>query len=166
MAKAIKQINKSVPNDVDEQAQAIGDIVKALSENRDALLTALGIVKNLQDMGVLTALHALIEQRNEVGAIAVQQMNQPAMHNVMKNGINVFKFLGSVKPEQLQAIFQGLSQGFERSSEMTQKGGTPSLWKLGTSIRDPDVKASLSTMIEFLHGMGEVFNQGDQGKLH
>ncbi|HYK71960.1 MAG TPA: DUF1641 domain-containing protein [Pseudoneobacillus sp.] len=163
MAKAIKQINKTVPNPVEEQAQAITDILQALSENREAILTTLGIMKHLHEMGVLTAIHGLLEQRTEVGAIAIQQMNQPAMHNTFKNGINAFKFLGSVNPEQLQSILQGLSSGLERSTEVIQKGEFSSLWKLGTSMRNPDVRASLSTMVEFLHGMGEVFNR-DQEK--
>jgi uncharacterized protein YjgD (DUF1641 family) len=158
MAKAIKQINKSIPNPEEEQAQAISDILKALSDNREAILTTLGIMKHLHEMGVLNALHGMLEQRTEVGAIAIQQMNQPTMHNTIKNGINAFKFLGGVKPEQLQSIFQGLGHGLERSSEMIQKGEYPSLWKLGTSIRNPEVRASLSTMVEFLQGMGEVFN--------
>jgi uncharacterized protein YjgD (DUF1641 family) len=165
MAKPIRQINKAVPDPVEEQAQAITDIVKSLSENRDAILTTLGILRNLQDMGVLNALHGLLEQRNEIGSLAIQQINQPAMHNTIKNAINVFKFIGSVKPEQLQAIIQGVSQGFERSIETLQKGESLSLWKLGNSFRDPDVKASLTTMVEFLHGMGEVFNQ-DQRNMH
>ncbi|WP_442599787.1 DUF1641 domain-containing protein [Neobacillus sp. D3-1R] len=165
MAKAIKQIKKSVPNPVEEQAQAISDILESLTENREAILSTLGILKHLHEMGVLNALHGLLEQRTEVGAIAVQQMNQPAMHNTIKNGINAFKFLGSVNPEQLQSILQGLSHGLERSTEVIQKGEFQSLWKLGTSMRNPDVRASLSTMVEFLHGMGEVFNR-DQQELH
>jgi uncharacterized protein YjgD (DUF1641 family) len=165
MAKAIRQINKSVPNPVEEQAQAISDILKALSENREAILTTLGIMKHLHEMGVLTAVHGLLEQRTEVGAIAVQQMNQPTMHHAIKNGINAFKFLGSMDPEKLQSLLQGFGHGLERSSEVIEKGESPSLWKLGTSMRDPDVRASLSTMVEFLHGMGEVFNKDQQG-LH
>jgi uncharacterized protein YjgD (DUF1641 family) len=159
MAKAIRQIKKHVPNPQEEQAQAISDIVKALAENREAILTTIGILKNLQEMGALDAVHGLLEKRNEVGAIAIGQLNQPSMHNTIKNAINAFKFMGSVNPTQLQTILKGLSHGLERATESVPNGEEPSLWKLGKSMRDPEVKASLATMVEFLHGMGEAFHQ-------
>jgi uncharacterized protein YjgD (DUF1641 family) len=160
MAKAIRQINKSVPTEEELQLQAISDIMKAIGENRDAIVTSLDILKNLQDLGVLQAVQGLLEQRVDVATIALKQINQPAMHNTIKNAFNAIKFLGTVKPEQLQLILQGLSQGLERTSENNQQQEHQSLWKMSKSLRDPDVKASLSTAIEFLQGMGEVFNNG------
>jgi len=62
-------------------------------------------------------------------------------------------------------FLQGLGQGLERTSENNQQQEHQSLWKMSKSLRDPDVKASLSTALEFLQGMGEVFN--NEGKtLH
>ena len=158
MAKAIRQINKSVPTEEELQLQAISDIMKAIGENRDAIVTSLDILKNLQDLGVLQAVQGLLEQRVDVATIALKQINQPAMHNTIKNAFNAIKFLGTVKPEQLQLILQGLGQGLERTSENNQQQEHQSLWKMSKSLRDPDVKASLSTALEFLQGMGEVFN--------
>lgn len=165
MAKAIRQIKKQIPSPAEEQAQAITDIVTALADNRQAIMTTLGILKNLHEMGALDAVHGLLEKRNDVGVIAVGQLNQPAMHNTIKNGINAFKFLGSVNPNQLQTIFEGLSHGLERSTESVKKGEDPSLWKLGKSMRNPEVRTSLATMVEFLQGMGEAFHQ-EQREIH
>ena len=158
MAKAIRQINKSIPTEEELQLQAISDIMKAIGENRDAILTSLDIFKNLHDLGVLQAVQGLLEQRVDVATIALKQINQPAMHNSIKNAFNAIKFIGSVKPEQLQLILQGLSHGLERSSENNQQHEQQSLWQMSKSLRDPDVKASLSTAMIFLQGMGEVFN--------
>ena len=81
MAKAIRQINKSIPTEEELQLQAISDIMKAIGENRDAIVTSLDILKNLQDIGVLQAVQGLLEQRVDVATIALKQINQPAMHN-------------------------------------------------------------------------------------
>ncbi len=158
MAKAIRQINKSTPDPVEEQMQAVTELMKAVGENKEALITTIDILKGLHEMGGLTAAKAMLEQRTDIGAIVIQQLNQPNMHNTIKNAMNALNFIGSINPEQLQAILNGVSQGFERSAEVVKNGENQSLWKLGKSIRDPDVKASLSTMMEFLHGMGESFN--------
>ncbi|MCM3587577.1 DUF1641 domain-containing protein [Mesobacillus maritimus] len=166
MAKAIRQINKSTPNPVEEQMQAVTELMNAVTANKDALITTIDIIKGLNEMGVLDAAKAMLEQRTDIGAIAIQQLNQPNMHNTIKNGMNALKFIGSINPEQLQSILNGVTQGFERSAEVVKNGENQSLWKLGTSLRDPDVKASLSTMMEFLHGMGEAFNQDPQQGVH
>ena len=137
MAKAIRQINKSVPTEEELQLQAISDIMKAIGENRDAIVTSLDILKNLQDLGVLQAVQGLLEQRVDVATIALKQINQPAMHNTIKNAFNAIKFLGTVKPEQLQLILQGLGQGLERTSENNQQQEHQSLWKMSKSLRDP-----------------------------
>lgn len=165
MAKAIRHINKNAPSPAEERGQAISDIVIALSENRDAIVVTLEILKNLHEMGALNAVNALLEQRTEVGAIAIQQVNQPGIQHAIKNGMMVFKFLGSLNPQQMEAIFNGLQRGFEYATERLETGKDPSLWKLGTSMWNPDVKASLSTMIELLQGLGEAF-QDEKQQLH
>lgn len=159
MAKAIRQINKSVPDPVEEQIRAISELTKTIADNREALMTTMDILKGLHEMGVLPAVKAMLDNRTDIGAIAIQQANQPGMHNMIKNAMGAMKFFGSINPNEMQAIFKGLSIGFERSAEVVRNGEQKSLFQLGTSLRDPDVKASLTTMVEFLHGMGEAFNQ-------
>ncbi|WP_462413537.1 helical membrane plugin domain-containing protein [Neobacillus sp. Marseille-QA0830] len=165
MAKPIRQINKSVPNPVEEQAQALSDVLKAITDNREAIVTSLDILKQLQDMGALTAIQSLLVKRTEVGAIAIGQINQPTMQHAIKNAMNAFKFFGSLDPEQVQTMIQSVSGGLERFTETMQHGESKSLWKLSTSLFNPEVRASLTTMMEFLHGMGESIHH-DQQPIH
>lgn len=165
LAKAIKQINRTIPNPKEEQSQAIEDVVTALANNYEAILATIGIVKQLHDIGVLNALNALLEKRTDVGEIAIQQLNQPAMYNTIKNGMSAFKFLGQINPSQLQTVLDGVSHGLEKSAESIEKNENTSLWKLGNSIRHSEVRASLAMMLGFLEGMGEVF-QDDKRELH
>jgi uncharacterized protein YjgD (DUF1641 family) len=160
LAKAIRQIKKDIPDPKEEQSQAIADIVTALSENREAIMASIGILRHLHDMGVLNALNGLLEKRVDVGEIAIKQFNQPAMHNTIKNGMNAFKFLGTINPEQLQTMLDGVSRGLEKSTENMNKNEKTSLWKLGNSMRQSEVRTSLGTMMGFLVGMGEVFQEG------
>lgn len=166
MAKAIRQINKRMPTEEELQLQAVSDIMKAIGENRDAIISSLDILKNLHDIGVLQAIQGLLEQRVDVATIALKQINQPAMHHTIKNVFNTIGFLGSVKPQQLQLILDGLSHGLERSTGEKQTHEQQSLWKMSKSLRDPDINTSITTAIEFLKGMGEVFNNNEGKTLH
>lgn len=165
MAEAIKQIRKEIPTPEQEQAQAITDIIAALANNREAIISTIGIISQLQDMGVLNALNGLLEKRADVGAIAIQQINQPGMHNIIKNGMNAIKFLGQLDPNQLQIILNGVGRGLERFGEKMDENEKVSLWQLGNSMRNEEVRTSLFTLLGLLEGMGEVF-QKDKRELH
>jgi uncharacterized protein YjgD (DUF1641 family) len=157
MAKAIKQIRKELPNQEMEQSQAVSEIIQELAANKEAILEAISIIKGLHETKVLDAVHAMIEQRTEIGAIAIQQVNQPTMHNVIKNGMSAFSFLGSLQPGQLTTILDGLGQGLKRLSNTGQKGEKQSLWKLRKRLWSPEIRAAMTTMVDFMDGMGEVF---------
>lgn len=165
LAKAIKQIKKEIPTPEQEQAQAITDIVAALANNREAIMSTISILKQLQDIGVFNALNGLLEKRVDVGVIAIKQINQPSMHNTIKSGINVMNFLGQLNPDQLQIMLNGVSRGLEKFGENVEKNERVSLWKLGNSVRNENVRTALGTMLGLLEGMGEVF-QRDKKELH
>ncbi|WP_409294203.1 DUF1641 domain-containing protein [Peribacillus sp. SCS-26] len=166
MAKAIRQINRSTPDPAAVQAEAFSDILKALAENKEGILSALGIIKELQSIGVLDALHAILEKRTDVGVIAMKQVNQPGMHNTIKNAIFLFNFMGTLKPGQLQTVLGGVTKGLERMGESIDSHEQHSLWKLGKSMRDPEIKTAMTSMVEFLHGMGESFAEHPNQDLH
>jgi uncharacterized protein YjgD (DUF1641 family) len=159
MAKAIRNINKHVPNTQEEQQQAFTEILTALADNKEALMKTLDILNHIKGIGALDAIQALLEKLNEVGVIALQQINQPTMHNTIKIAFNTIKFIGTLNPQQLQTMLNGVGNGLERSSESIKNGEVYGVMKLAKIMRSPEVRASMTTMIEFLRGMGEVFDQ-------
>jgi len=164
MAKSIRQIRRDIPNEEEEQAQAVNEILKELAENKEAVLAFIQLAKGLHDMKVFETTNSLIKQSDEVGAIAIQQLNQPAVHNVIKSGFGLFKFLGSIKPAQLQTIFEGVTLGLERMSQAEEKEEKQSLWKMRKRFSSPAVRAAMTTMFDFVDGMGEAILRNKDGK--
>jgi uncharacterized protein YjgD (DUF1641 family) len=164
MARAIRQINKEEPNVQEEQTEAVATIVKELAENREAIIKTFAILKGLDDMKVLDAARALLDQRTEVGAIAIQQVNQPGMHNIIKNGMGAVGFLGTLQPGQLNTVLEGVGHGLKRLSTTGEKGGKQTIWKLQKRLRSPEIRAAMTTMVDFMEGMGEVFLQNKEEK--
>lgn len=159
MAKAITQIKKEIPDPVEEEKQAVAEIIKEAALNRDAIIETIRLIKGLHETKVLEAATALLEQRTEVGAIAIKQINQPTMQNVIKNGINAFKFLGSLQPGQLDTVLEGLSHGFSQLSKSENQAGEQKLsyWSLRKKLWSPQLRAAITKVVEFMDGMGEVF---------
>lgn len=157
MAKPIRQISRGVPNPIEEQDKAIGEILKALADNKEAVLSFIELTKELHEVNVFETAGSLLKQRNDVGVIAMQQVNQPAVHNIIKSGFGLFKFLGSLQPSQLETLLQGVTLGLKRMSSTGEKGKKQSIWKMRIRLRSPEIRAAMTTMVDFLEGMGEAF---------
>ncbi|MCQ6277559.1 DUF1641 domain-containing protein [Bacillus sp. V3B] len=160
MAKAIKQIEKIQYTSQEEQAQDIAVLMKQITENRESITTSLEILKELQQSGVLDILKGFLKTKEKVGAIALEQINQPSMHNIIKNGFNTIEFLGTLDPEKLKIILNGVSKGLDETSERIGKNEQVSLWGMVKEMRDPDVNMVLTSMFGFLNGMGKEIGKG------
>ncbi|MEW8971177.1 hypothetical protein [Mesobacillus jeotgali] len=157
MAKAIRQISRQVPNETEERAQAVEEILQALADNKEAVLSMIELAKELHEVKVFETADSLLKQRNEVGVIAMQQVNQPAVHNIIKSGFGLFKFLGGMQPSQLETLLTGVSLGLKRMSQTGEKGKKQSIWKMRIRLRSPEIRAAMTTMVDFMEGMGEAF---------
>jgi len=157
MAKPIRQISRGVPNPIEEKDKAIDEILKALADNKEAVLSFIELTKELHEIKVFEAAGSLLKQRNDIGVIAMQQVNQPAVHNIIKSGFGLFKFLGSLQPSQLDTLLQGVTLGLKRMSRTGEKGKKQSIWKMRIRLRSPEIRAAMTTMVDFLEGMGEAF---------
>lgn len=157
MAKPIRQISRGIPNEADEQAEAVDEILKALADNKEAVLSFIELTKELHEIHVFETAGALIKQRNDVGVIAMQQINQPAVHNIIKSGFGLFKFLGGMQPGQLDTLLQGVTLGLKRMSQTGEQGKKQSIWKMRIRLRSPEIRAAMTTMVDFMEGMGEAF---------
>ncbi len=157
MAKAIRQISRQLPNETEERSQAVEEILQALADNKEAVLSMIDMAKELHEIKVFEAAGSLLKQRNEVGVIAMQQVNQPAVHNVIKSGFGLFKFLGALQPSQLETLLNGVTLGLKRMSQTGEKGKKQSIWKMRIRLRSPEIRAAMTTMVDFMEGMGEAF---------
>jgi uncharacterized protein YjgD (DUF1641 family) len=157
MAKPILDIQRVEPSPEQVQTQAIQDLIKAIADNREIILDMFEIARQLHEMGILAIIKGLLENRHDVGLIAIQQLNQPKMHHLLKNIVTLTQGLGEIEPIHVQKMFHGLSRGLEASEQVISNGKTPSLWELAKYARDPSVRMSMATIMTILRGMGEAF---------
>jgi uncharacterized protein YjgD (DUF1641 family) len=161
MAKAIRHIDKPVPTQVEDQAQAVRDVMKSVTESKDAVTTFLNVLKEAHEAGLLDMLHGLLKARQEVGYLAIKQINQPSMHRMIKNAMGAASFLGQVDNDQLQRLMNGMAHGMTRLGESPAGEKPAGIWGMTKLLRDPDVMAAMHTMAEFARGMGEHLHQSN-----
>ncbi|UOR11753.1 DUF1641 domain-containing protein [Halobacillus amylolyticus] len=155
MAKAIRQIDKSIPTPEQEQAQDLEEILGALAKNRESLLILLEIVEELHKSGLLDIAKGMLKTRHKLGVLAMDELDKPAVHDLVKSGISTFNFLTKINSDQLDGLLDGVSSGLEESSKSLQTNEKVGMWGLMKSINDPDINRSITTLLGFLQGMGQ-----------
>jgi uncharacterized protein YjgD (DUF1641 family) len=158
MAKKIEQIEKHIPNKIEENADAINQILAKIAQNQKSVTVFLEIIEELHEAGVLDMVKGLLKTRDKVGALAIQQLNQPSAHRIIKNGMGAVQTLSQIDPNHLATMMNGLTNGLKESNEVEGERERISMWGMFRMMRDPDVNASLKTMIGFMQGMGKALN--------
>lgn len=155
MAKAIKQIDESILTPDQQQASDLNEILEKLTENKESILILLEIIEELHKFGILDITKGMLKTRHELGILAMEELDKPTVHDLVRSGISTFNFFTKVDPDQLNTLLNGASEGLKNASEQSQKDEKLGLWGLAKSIRNPDVNRSITTMVHFLQGMGQ-----------
>lgn len=156
MAKATTTIEKRVPTQAEQEAEALQEVMSAVVKNKDALLTFLDVLGELQESGALDMAHGALKSRRQIGVIGINQLNKSGAQNMIKNGMNTMQFLAQLDPNKLQtmlgAVASGVDHAVQPDAERPQK--KTGLFDLFKQMRDPQVTSSIGMMLNFLRGMG------------
>ncbi len=155
MAKAITKINKRVPDPVEEQRQAIEQLIEMTADSRNALFELMEIAQRLEEFGMLEAVRAMLNKGHKVSALAIQEMNKPGTYRLVKNMIGMVEFLSAMEPAATTGLTNGLSKGMEKATESLQNKEQTNVWDLLKVLKDPDINAAMTAGLSFLKGIGE-----------
>lgn len=155
MAKAITKLNKRVPDPVEEQRQAIDQLIEMTADSRNALMEMLEIMQRLQEYGILDAVRAMLNKGPQVSALAIQQINKPGTYNLIKNVFAGIELMSAVDLSKMGTMTDGLTKGVEKASESLKAKEQTNVWGLVKVLKDPDVNAALTAGISLLKGFGE-----------
>ncbi|MGB8956208.1 MAG: DUF1641 domain-containing protein [Tumebacillaceae bacterium] len=162
MATRTTRIEKAIPNPQQEQAQALGEILSAIADNRTAIIQFMDILKELHSWGILDALQGLVKNRHDIGVIGVTQLNKPGAQHILKNGMSALQMLASIDPNQLQSVLNGVTAGLDRAGQQMGEPHKPlGMFDMIKTMRDPEVGASLQFMMNFLRGMSGGMQQNN-----
>jgi uncharacterized protein YjgD (DUF1641 family) len=159
MARAIRLIEKKTQTEAETQAESLGEILKAVSDNREAITQFLDILGELHKSGVLDIAQGVMKNRAQLGAVGFEFIKVANIPIILKNLIIGVQFLGRLDPKKTQTLMDSLSKGIEQAGQ-PEKEHKSMLGLLGM-LRDPDVKASMSTALHFLQGMGAALSEHD-----
>lgn len=158
MAKAITHLNKRIPDSVEEQHQAIKELIEMTAENRQALMDLLEIVQEAHDAGITDIVKGALKARHKVGSIAIQQMNQPAVYHIVKNMFSIIGLVGGLDSKKMTHLFDSLEHGVNQATDAINTDDNTTVWDLVKILKDPDINRAITMLMGFLKGMGSHLN--------
>jgi uncharacterized protein YjgD (DUF1641 family) len=160
MAKSIRAIERKIPTEAEVQAESLQEIVKVLSDNRQAIVSVLDVVNELQQSGAFDMARGILKNRENLESIGLEFIQVARIPGMLKNLILVMQFLGRLDPKKTEKLIGGLSVGLDQAMQTEEK--PKNMWGLVSLMRDPEVMASISTALHFLRGMGSELNKKEQ----
>jgi uncharacterized protein YjgD (DUF1641 family) len=143
----MKQFTQADPRE--ELVQRIQDAPIA---HADAVLSAYDLLQQLHDTGTLDIVRGALGAGDVLVEHVVSLVTAPEAVNALRNLILIGKVLGSINPDVLHAVVEGIPQAAAGAAGAKP----PSLFALARRVASPDARRGLDAAV----GVMEVLGRG------
>jgi uncharacterized protein YjgD (DUF1641 family) len=119
-------------------------------EHADAVLAAYDLLQELHESGTLDVLRGLLGAGDQVVRHTVGLATQPEALNALRNLLVVGKVLGSLDPDTLHKLIDGLPAAVQRQPDVNP----PSLFAIFRRLSSKASRRTLALGVSVLEGMG------------
>ncbi|MDH6348924.1 MULTISPECIES: DUF1641 domain-containing protein [Brevibacillus] len=155
MARPITKIVKPEVTEEEKQAQTVDRVLESLAQNPEGIQATIKLLQELHDSGILGALNAAVEAKEDIAKIVVGQMVRPPVTNMINNAMAAAGGLTELDPDMTKKLMSGVTKGLQRADEALQSGTKVGIFDLMKALRDPDINRAMGFGINLLKGIGE-----------
>ncbi|WP_341299469.1 DUF1641 domain-containing protein [Lysinibacillus sp. FSL H8-0500] len=155
MAVPITKIKKLQFTEEQLKEQKLANLQQLLSDNEETVNQVFSIMAELNDIGALEAAMKLLEAKEEVAHIALEQLTRKPVTNMINNLMGVAGALTELNPETTAKLVEGLNAGVEEANKALEADEKISAFKLVKMLNDPDVNRAVQFGVHFLKGLGK-----------
>lgn len=159
MAKLIQQIERVAQTPEQLEEQSLQELLLMLTQNKDSLVETMKIVQELHESGILEAMYSLLQAKEKVAKILVNQTLRPEATTMVNNAMNVAGVLTKIDPEVSSKLMNSVVVGLDGAGETLNHSYKTGVFELAKSLNDPDVTKGLSFMLAFLKGFGRELSR-------
>jgi uncharacterized protein YjgD (DUF1641 family) len=134
----------------DPREELVRRIEDAPVAHADAVLSAYELLQQLHDTGTLDVLRGALGAGDVLVEHVVSLVTAPEAVNALRNLILIGKVLGSINPEVLHAVVEGIPQ----TTAQTPGGKPPSLLALGRRMASQDARRGLAAAVSVMELVG------------
>ena len=144
MAERITKINRLEKSKEQLKLESLNEVTDAIVENKDSILKAIRIIKNLDDAKLLDAINGGIKGRQVI-------INKFATGLITNLAPMVF-MLGNLEVKELSQFLNKLNSGLHVANQASPNAKM-TIRSLMSVLKDDDMNRSLTYMLNLLKGM-------------
>jgi uncharacterized protein YjgD (DUF1641 family) len=142
-----------IPNRSDECDELQRKLQNAPAEHGAAILDAYELVQALHDRGTLDLLRGLVGASEEIMSHVSAGLHAPESIRGMRNLIVLAKIAGSIDPEMLHSMSDGISDATKRVNK-AKKEQPATLWSILKRMRSERSRRALAAAADVLESVG------------
>jgi uncharacterized protein YjgD (DUF1641 family) len=155
LAAPISAIQKHELTDEQRKQQKLEDLTTLLTDHEEALNKMMGIVGELNDMGVFEAADAMLHAKEKIAKIALGQINREPLTNMINNLMSAAGVLTSIDPELAKKLAGSVAAGMDEGSKHLQSNKKIGMFDLVKALNDPDINRAIGFGFHFMKGLGK-----------
>ncbi|MBM7553018.1 DUF1641 domain-containing protein [Thalassobacillus pellis] len=155
MAKSLTTVKRmEVPKEVQVEKD-VEEVKEAISENKEAILKGIKLLRALDDADTLQALTALTNHRKDAMGYLVKELNKPQYAKLLENLSGFAFLLGDIDVDAVRDMTGRINRGLEAAEQEDVSQEKTSYLDLAKALKDPDINRSVTMMLQFFKGMGK-----------
>ncbi|MDP4163707.1 MAG: DUF1641 domain-containing protein [Bacillota bacterium] len=155
MAKPISTIAIDEKTEDQIKLESIEGLVDFAADRSAGLKQTIELLHELHESGMIEILVSLVQAKEKVAKIALDQIVRPPVTAMINNGMAAAGALSELDPEFTTKLVKGLTKGMKEGSESLKKGEKAGILDLLKAIKDPDINRTILFGIKLLKGIGE-----------
>ncbi|KIL47185.1 DUF1641 domain-containing protein [Jeotgalibacillus soli] len=155
MALPITMIKKNAQTEEQIKQQKLEELTALLAQNDDALTKTLDIIRELNNSGALEAASSMLQSKEKIAKIAVDQVGREPITNMINNLMGAAGILTNVDAEVTTKLVGSVVSGLQHGEEFVQSEKQIGVMDLLKVLKDPDANRAIGFGIHFLKGMGK-----------
>ncbi|RAL24410.1 DUF1641 domain-containing protein [Thermoflavimicrobium daqui] len=160
MARPITKIHKPAPTEQEKQSKALENVVQEVAENADGLRETMKLLQELHDSGILKALNALVEAKEDVAKIAVDLLRRDQTTNAINNVMAIFSVFSQLDPTVIEKLMNSVKAGLDKAEDSMHSQAELGVFDLIKALKDPDINRALVFILNLLKGVGAGLKEG------
>ena len=154
MAERITKINRLEKSKEQLKLESLNEVTDAIVENKDSILKAIRIIKNLDDAKLLDAINGGTKGRQVIINKFATELNKDMYTGLITNLAPMVFMLGNLEVKELSQFLNKLNSGLHVANQASPNAKT-TIRSLMSVLKDDDMNRSLTYMINLLKGMSK-----------
>ncbi|WP_057912056.1 DUF1641 domain-containing protein [Peribacillus muralis] len=158
MAAPITEIHNPLTEE-EEKLQKLEELKTLIANHEDALHNMFKIVNQLNDTGVFEAATSMLQGKEQIAKIALEQVTKPPVTNLINTLMGATGALMNTDAAQSTKLLNSALAGIEEGNKFLQSEKKIGVLDLMKTLNDPDINRAIGFGVNFLKGMGKELKE-------